>query len=103
MAANIDIFKMSYEESASSFKRLEYLKIFWHINGIAAILPVENTKHINRSVGKSKKPSKQWCHYCDKNSHNMTECQAIAKCKQQKKLALKLKLLPEKSLWFFFS
>jgi hypothetical protein len=102
-AANTDIFKMSFEESASYFKGLYYLKIFWHINNITAILPVENTKHINSSVGKSKKPSKQWYHYCDKNSHKMTECQAIAKCKWQKKLALKLKLLPEKSLWFFFS
>jgi hypothetical protein len=26
-----------------------------------------------------------WCHYCDKNNHNMTDCRAIAKFKQQKK------------------
>jgi hypothetical protein len=25
-----------------------------------------------------------WCHYCDKNNHNTTDCRAIAKFKQQK-------------------
>jgi hypothetical protein len=48
-----------------------------------------------------------WCHYCDKNNHNMADCRAIAKFKQQKttRLALKPKLDPERSLWssLFFS
>jgi hypothetical protein len=26
-----------------------------------------------------------WCHYCDKNNHNVADCRAIAKFKQQKK------------------
>jgi hypothetical protein len=25
-----------------------------------------------------------WCHYCDKNNHNTSDCRAIAKFKQQK-------------------
>jgi hypothetical protein len=25
-----------------------------------------------------------WCHYCDKNNHNMADCRAITKFKQKK-------------------
>jgi hypothetical protein len=71
MNANIDIFEMSYVETDSYFKSLD------------------NTKRVSatNSVGKSSenhKGSNMWCHYCDKNNHNMTDCRAIAKFKQQK-------------------
>jgi hypothetical protein len=44
-----------------------------------------------------------WCHYCDKNNHNMADCRAIIKFKQQKRLTLKPKAEPgKKSLAFLF-
>ena len=99
VAANIDIFEISYEESVSYFKHLENLEKIRRTNGPAPTLPVDNKKHVTSSVGKSKKSSNQWCHCCDKNNHSTADCQAIAKGKQQKKLILKPKLFPERSLW----
>jgi hypothetical protein len=46
-----------------------------------------------------------WCHYCDKNNHNTTDCRAIAKYKQQKKnkACFEAKAGPrKKSLAFLF-
>jgi hypothetical protein len=46
-----------------------------------------------------------WCHYCDKNNHNTTDCRAIAKFKQQKKnkACFEAKAGPrKKSLAFLF-
>ena len=101
--AKIDIFEMSYEESVSYFERLENFEKIRRTNGPAPKLPVDTKKHVTNSVNKARKSSNKWCHYCDKNNHNTADCQAIAKDKQQKRLILKLKLLPERSLWLFFS
>ena len=103
VAANIDIFEMSYEESVSYFMHLENLEKIQRTNGPAPTLPVDNKEHVTSSLGKSRKFSNQWCHYCDKESHNTADCRIIAKDKQQKKLILKPKLFPERSLWLFFS
>jgi hypothetical protein len=101
--ANIDIFEMSYEESVSYFKRLE--------NGPnASSLSVDNKKiiYVTISVGKLSKyhkGSNMCCHYCDKNNHNMADCRAITKFKQQKKnkAFFEAKAGPEKkSLAFLF-
>jgi hypothetical protein len=44
-----------------------------------------------------------WCHYCDKNNHNTTDCRAIAKFKQQKKARFEAKSgAGKKSLAFLF-
>jgi hypothetical protein len=74
VAANIDIFEMSYEESVSYFKSLENLEKIQRTNGPTPTLPVDNKKHVTSIVGKSKKSSSQWCHYCDKNNHNTADC-----------------------------
>jgi hypothetical protein len=49
------------------------------------------------------KSDQMWCHYCDKNSHNIADYREISKFKQQKKLALKPNLDPERNLWSPFS
>jgi hypothetical protein len=36
------------------------------------------------------------CHYCDKNNHKTADISAIAEFKEQKRLALKTKLNPER-------
>jgi hypothetical protein len=44
-----------------------------------------------------------WCHYCDKNNHNTTDCRAIAKFQQRKKACFEAKAGPrKKSLAFLF-
>jgi hypothetical protein len=75
VAANIDIFAMSYEESVSYFKRLENLNKIRRTNGLSPTKHVDNKKSVTSSVGvgKSNKSSKQWCHFCDKNSHNTAD------------------------------
>jgi hypothetical protein len=105
--ANIDIFEMTYKESVSYFKRLENLEKIRRTNSPnPSSLPVDNKKSVTSSVGKSSKNHKgssMLCHYCDKNNHNTADCREIAKFKQQKRLALKPKLDPERSLWLSFS
>jgi hypothetical protein len=83
IAAIIDIFAMTYEESVSYFKRLENLGKIWCTRGPSPMLYVDNKKYITSSVGVSKfnESSKQWCHFCDKNNHNTADCRAIAKAK----------------------
>jgi hypothetical protein len=99
---NIDIFEMSYEESASYFKHLENLEKIRRTNGPnPSSLPVDNKKEVSvtSSVGKSSKHHKgsnMWCHYCDKNNHNTADCRAIAKFKQQKKACFEAKAVPGK-------
>jgi hypothetical protein len=104
--ANIEIFEVFYEESVSYFKRLENLEKIRRTNGPnRSSLSVDNKKSVTSSVGKSSKNHKgsnMWCHYCDKNNHNTADCREIAKFKQQKRLALKPKLDPERSLWSSF-
>jgi hypothetical protein len=92
--ANIDIFEMSYEESVSYFKRLENLEKIRRTNGSSpvSLLPVdnENTVSVTSSVGKlskNHKGSNMWCHYCDKNNHNTTDCRTIARLNSRKSLA----------------
>jgi hypothetical protein len=52
LAANIDIFSMSYEESVSYFKRLENLEKLKRANGMAPTLPVDNKINVaSSSVG----------------------------------------------------
>ena len=101
VAASIDIFEMSYEESVSYFKRLENLEKIWRTNRQAPTLPVDNKKHVTSSVGKARKSSNQWCHYCDKNNHNTADCRAIAKAKQQKKAHFEAKDFPRKKSFSF--
>jgi tellurite resistance protein len=44
-----------------------------------------------------------WCHFCDKNNHNMADCKEIAKIKQQKKSCFEDKSRSgKKSLAFLF-
>jgi hypothetical protein len=105
--ANIDIFEMTYEESVFYFKLLENLEKIRNTNGPnPSSLPVDNKKSLTSSVGKSSKNHKgsnMWCHHCDKINHNTADCRAIDKFKQQKRLALKPKLNPERSLEPFLS
>jgi hypothetical protein len=109
--ANIDIFEMSYEETVSYLKRLENLEKIRCTNcPNPSSLPVDNKNilSVTSGVGKSSKNHKgsnMWCHYCDKNNHNTADCREINKFKQQKRLALKPKLNPKRSLWpsLFFS
>jgi hypothetical protein len=103
--ANIDIFEMTYEESVSFFKHLENLEKIRRTNGPnPSSLPANNKKSVSSSVGKSSKNHKgsnMWCHCCDKNNHNMADCRAIAKFKQQKKARFEAKAEPgKKSLDF---
>jgi hypothetical protein len=109
---NNDIFEMAYEESASYFKRLENLEKIRPTNDPnPSSLPVDDKKRVSvtSSVGKSSKNHKgsnMWCHFCDKNNHNMANCRAIAKIKQQKnnKACFEAKAgSPEGSLWPSFS
>jgi hypothetical protein len=106
---NIDIFEMPFEESVSYFKLLENVEKIRRNNGPGpATLPAYNNKSFTSSVGKSSKNNKgsnMWCHYCDKNSHNhnTVDFKEISKFKYQKRLALKPKLDPERSLWPSFS
>jgi hypothetical protein len=107
MNANIDIFEMTDEESVSYFKRLENLEKIRRTNGPnSSSLPVDNKKSVTSSVGKSSKNHNgpnMCCHYCDKNNHNMADCRAIAKFKQQKKARFEAKAGPrKKSLAFSF-
>jgi hypothetical protein len=84
VAAKIDIFEMSYEESvAYFFKRLENLEKN-HEDQLNRTLPVDRKKPVVSSVNRSK-VSSLWCHYCEKNNHNTVDCRAMAKMKQQKK------------------
>jgi hypothetical protein len=109
VTSNIEIYQMSYEESVSYFKRLKNMEKIRRTNGPGhASLPVDNKKDfsVTSSVGKSSKNSKTsnvWCHNCDKNNHNMADCRAISNFKQQKGLALKPMLDPERGIWLLFS
>jgi hypothetical protein len=75
--ANIDIFEMSYEGSASYFKSLENLEKIRCINGPnPSSIPADNKKSDTSSVGKSSKNHKgsnMWCHYYYKNNHNTAD------------------------------
>jgi hypothetical protein len=78
--ANIDILKMTYEESVSYFKRLEYLEKIRRTNGPNPFsLRVDNKKYVTSSVGKSSKHHKGF-NVCN---HNTADCRAVAKFKQQ--------------------
>ena len=106
VAANIDIFSMSYEESVSYFKRLENLEKLKQTNGMAPALPVDNKKNItSSSVGAAvgKKKSKMWCHYCDKTTTTRLIAEQLQRPNSAKMASLRPSLFPEKSLWLFFS
>jgi hypothetical protein len=103
--ANIDIFEMSYEGSASFFKRLKKLEKIRPTNGPnPSSLPIDNKKSVTSSLDKSSKNHKEsnmWCHYCEKNNQNTADCRAIAKFKQQNKACCEAKAGPgKKSLAF---
>jgi hypothetical protein len=100
VAANIDIFEMSYEESVAYFKRLENLEKIKKTNGMAP-LPVDNKKTVGSSVDRSK-VSSLWCHHNERNNHNTANCGAVAKMKEQKNVRFETKAAAErKSLAFF--
>jgi hypothetical protein len=89
----------------SYFKRLKNLEKIKRTNGPNPFsLPVDNKKSVTSSVGKFSKYHEgpnMWCHYCDKNNHNMADCRAIANFKQQKKACFEAKAGPgTKSLAF---
>jgi hypothetical protein len=49
--SNIDIFEMTYEESVSSFKRLENLEKIMRINGPNhSSLPIDDKKRVSLPV-----------------------------------------------------
>jgi hypothetical protein len=102
--ANIDIFEMNYEEEISYFKCLNNLEKICCTNGLAlSTSAVDNKKAITSSVGvgKTKIPSKMWCHSCDKSFHNTANCKAIAKAKQFKNGHFESKTVPGKKLLAF--
>jgi hypothetical protein len=86
--AKIDILEMNHEESLSFFKILESLEKIRRTKGLSpATNPVGDKKSdtvissVDR-LSENPKSSKMWCHYCEKNNHNMTDSRAIAKSKQ---------------------
>jgi hypothetical protein len=85
----IDIFEISHEESASYLERLENLEKIRCTNGPnPSSIPIDNRKRdcVTSSEGKSSKNHKgsnMLCPYYDKDNHNMADCRAIAKFKQQ--------------------
>jgi hypothetical protein len=96
---------MKNEESVSFFKCLKNLEKIWHSNGPSPTLHVVNKNSVTNSIGigKSSTFSKQWCHFCDKNNHNMAGCRTIAKAKQQKQAPSEAKAVSgRKSLAFVF-
>jgi MarR-like DNA-binding transcriptional regulator SgrR of sgrS sRNA len=57
---------------------------------------------INQST-KNHEGSNMWCHYCNKNNHNIADCRAIDKFQQQKKARFEAKAgTGKKSLAFLF-
>jgi hypothetical protein len=86
--AKIDILGMNHEESDSYFKSLETLEKIRRTNGPGpATIPVGDKKSdtatsIAGNSSNNPKSSKMWCHFCEKNKHNMANCRAIAKFKQ---------------------
>jgi hypothetical protein len=61
VAANIDIFSMTYEESVSYVKRLENLEKIKRTNGVSPTLPADNKRKVASSsvdVAVGKKNSK---------------------------------------------
>jgi hypothetical protein len=84
---------------------LENLEKIRHTNGLGlTTLPVDNNKSIpvtsiEGKSSKNPKYSNMRCYYCDNNNHNTADCRAIAKFKQQKRLALKPSPEPERSIW----
>jgi hypothetical protein len=103
--ANIDIFKIFYEESVSYFKHLKNLEKIRRINGHTTLPEVDDEKFATISVGKySKNPkgSNMWCKYCGKTNHNTAGFRAIAKFKQQNKDCFEAKAGPRKNSLTFF-
>jgi hypothetical protein len=106
VAANIDIFSMSYDESVAYFKRLENLEKIRRINGPAP-LPGDIKKSVGSStvgvaVGK-KKSAKMWCHYCDLTTTIRPIAEQLQRPNSAKMVILRPSLFPEKSHWLFFS
>jgi hypothetical protein len=94
---------MSYEESVSYFKRLENLEKIRRTDGPGpATLLVDKKKRVSvnsNNVGKysnNSKESNMWCHYCNKI------LEQFPSSNNRKRLALKPKMNPERSLWSSF-
>jgi hypothetical protein len=100
--ANIDIFEMTYEKSVSYFKRIENLENIRSMNGSkTASIPVDNKKSVSVAIiadksSKHHKGSNKWCHFSEKNNHNMTYHRAISKSKLHKKACFEAKAGPRK-------
>ena len=85
ISANIDIFDGFWRSKLTLFPHLESLE------------------KICRTNVPAKKSPKMWCHYCDENNHNTTDCREITKAKQQKKAHSEAKYAPvKKALAFLF-
>ena len=77
------------------------------MNGPDSTLAVDNNTSVTSRVGvgpvRKKQKTNMWCHYCDKNNHNMVKCREIAKAKQRKKTQYGSKAVPgKKALSFLF-
>jgi hypothetical protein len=75
VSANIDIFEMEYKSANSYFIRLENLEKIRSSNAPAPTVAVDKNTSLTSSVGvgpaTKTQINKMWCHYCDKNNHNV--------------------------------
>jgi hypothetical protein len=107
--AIIYIIDVSYEESMSYFKDLETLEKISRTNGPnPSSLPVDNKKRVSvtSSVGKSSKNHKgPTCGVTIVTRKTKTQliAEQYPNLKSRKRLALKPKLEPDRSLWPSFS
>jgi hypothetical protein len=104
---NIDIFEMSHEESVSYFKSLENLEKIRHANSHnPSSLPVDNKKSVTSSLVKSSKNHKgPTCGVTIVTRTTTTRliAEQLSNLNSRKRLTLKPKLDPERSLWPLFS
>jgi hypothetical protein len=92
---------MSYEKSVSYFKHLENLENIRHTNSPDLVTKVSVTSSVSKSSN-NPKYSNMWCHYCDKKNHNIADCRATSKVKQQKNACFEAKAGPRKKPLVFF-
>jgi hypothetical protein len=87
----VNVFEMPDRKSVPYFNCSENLEKIKRTNGLGPatlLLDDKKTVSVTSSVIKSSKrlkASDMWFHYCDKINHNMADCGAISRFKQQKK------------------
>jgi hypothetical protein len=101
--ANIDIFEMTYEESVSYFKRLENLEKIRRTNGLnPSLLPVDNKKYTtvtNKSLLKIISGTTCGVTIVTRTTTTRLIAEQLPNLNSRKRIALKPKLDPERSLW----